>query len=60
MFTKVVIFSHIRKAISLPGKGGTPKTALPNRSGIRFPTDGYSYSQRLGTGVPDTGKNGLL
>lgn len=52
MFTKVAIFSHIRKAISLPDEGETLK--------LHFPTDGYSCSQRLGTGVPGTDKNGLL
>ncbi len=31
MFTKVVIFSHIRKAISLPDEGETLK--------LHFPTD---------------------
>ena len=31
MFTKVVIYSHIRKAISLPDEGETPKTPTTTR-----------------------------
>ena len=45
MFTKVAIFSHIRKAISLPDKGETLK--------LHFPTDREYDSQPIGTPVPN-------
>lgn len=46
MFTKVVIFSHIRKAISLPDEGETLK--------LHFPTDREYDSQPMGTPVPNS------
>lgn len=45
MFTKIVIFSHIRKTISLPDEGETLK--------LHFPTDGEYDSQPMGTPVPN-------
>ena len=45
MFTKVVIFSHIRKTISLPDEGETLK--------LHFPTDREYDSQPMGTPVPN-------